>query len=289
MSLCDRLSRVTALPMMQSIIAKKACLTAASSKERSPVLFRTSAIGLTAALALTACQRNPLKVTRNPCPAVAVPAYTGDVTLFSTPGATAADAIDTVATITNVRGGCSDDGSEFVTNVSFDVLAWRTEAGADESLTLPFFVAVVCGGEKLVGTQLWLGDVTLFSTPGATAADAIDTVATITNVRGGCSDDGSEFVTNVSFDVRARRNEAGAAESLTLPFFVAVVRGGDKLVAKQLGQVTVNFAEGQDRAQASGSAQSRVIRSAAVLPADIQEKITRERRPGDEEDRKGDV
>src|SRR3546814_17311311 len=97
--------------MMQSIIAKKACLTAASSKERSPVLFRTSAIVLTAALALTACQRNPLKVTRNPCPAVAVPAYTGDVTLFSTPGATAADAIDTVATITNVRGGCSDDGS----------------------------------------------------------------------------------------------------------------------------------------------------------------------------------
>src|SRR3546814_8782478 len=77
------------------LIAKKACLTAASSKERSPVLFRTSAIVLTAALALTACQRNPLKVTRNPCPAVAVPAYTGDVTLFSTPGATAADAFDT--------------------------------------------------------------------------------------------------------------------------------------------------------------------------------------------------
>src|SRR3546814_17979369 len=50
-----------------------------------------------------------------------------------------------------------------------------------------------------------------------------------------------------------------------------------------LGQVTVNFAEGQDRAQASGSAQRRVIRRAAVLPADIQEKITRERRPGDED------
>src|SRR3546814_20253232 len=93
MSLCDRLSRVNPLPMMQSIIAKKACLTAASSKERSPVLFRTSAIVLTAALALTACQRNPLKVTRNPCPAVAVPAYTGDVTLFSTPGATAPHAL----------------------------------------------------------------------------------------------------------------------------------------------------------------------------------------------------
>src|SRR3546814_7559770 len=114
MAVCDRLSRVNPLPMMQSIIAKKACLTAASSKERSPVLFRTSAIVLTAALALTACQRNPLKVTRNPCPAVAVPAYTGDVTLFSTPGATAADAIATVETITNVRGGCSEIGSAHV-------------------------------------------------------------------------------------------------------------------------------------------------------------------------------
>src|SRR3546814_17959125 len=119
----------------------------------------------------------------------------------------------------------------------------------------------------------YTGDVTLFSTPGATAADAIDTVATITNVRGGCSDDGSEFVTNVSFDVLARRNEAGAAESLTLPFFVAVVRGGDKLVAKQLGQVSVNFAEGKDLAQASGSEQSRWIRHAAVLPDDIQEQV----------------
>src|SRR3546814_6169437 len=104
----------------------------------------------------------------------------------------------------------------------------------------------------------YTGDVTLFSTPGATAADAIDTVATITNVRGGCSDDGSEFVTNVSFDVLARRNEAGAAESLTLPFFVAVVRGGDKLVAKQLWQVTVNFAEGQDRAQESDRKSTRL-------------------------------
>src|SRR3546814_11460886 len=101
MSLCDRLSRVNPLPMMRPIIAQKARLTAASSKERSPVLFRTSAIALTAALALTACQRNPLKVTRNQCPAVAVPAYTADVPLFSTLGGTADGSLDTVATLAN--------------------------------------------------------------------------------------------------------------------------------------------------------------------------------------------
>jgi hypothetical protein len=171
-------------------------------KEPPPVSFRTSALVLTAALALAACQKNPLKVTRNPCPAVAVPAYTGDVTLFN----------------------------------------------------------------------------------GSTVnADGIDVVAAITNVRGACSDNGGQFVTNVSFDVLARRSDAGQARAVTLPFFVAVVQGGDKLVTKQVGQVTVNFADGQDRAQASGSAQSSVLKSAATLSADVQEKLTRNRKPGDED------
>lgn len=165
--------------------------------------FRTIAIVLSAALALSACEKNPLKVTRNPCPAVAVPAYTGDVTLFNQPGTTNADAIDVVAVITNVRGGCAENGDQFVTNVSFDVLA--------------------------------------------------------------------------------RRNDTGPARTVTLAWFAAVVRGGDNLVAKQVGQVTVSFADGQDRAQASATAQSSVLRSAATLPADIQERITRERKPGDED------
>ena len=48
----------------------------------------------------------------------------------------------------------------------------------------------------------------------------------------------------------ARRNDTGPARTVTLPWFAAVVRGGDNLVAKQVGQVTVSFADGQDRAQA---------------------------------------
>lgn len=165
--------------------------------------LRITVLVLTAALALSACSKNPLKITRNPCPAVAVPAYTGDVTLFSRPGTTNADAIDVVAVITNVRGGCAENGDQFVTNVSFDVLATRTDKGP--------------------------------------------------------------------------------ARAVTLPWFAAVVQGGDNLVAKQIGQVTINFADGQDRAQASATAQSSVLRSAAILPADVQEKITRERKAGDED------
>jgi hypothetical protein len=54
-------------------------------------------------------------------------------------------------------------------------------------------------------------------------------------------------------------------------------------VTKRVGEVTLNFADGQERAQASGTAGSYVDRSAATLPEDIRERITRRRRAGDED------
>jgi len=45
--------------------------------------------------------------------------------------------------------------------------------------------------------------------------------------------------------------------------------------------VTLNFAAGEERAQASGTAGSFVNRAEATLPADIRERITRRRRAGD--------
>ena len=47
---------------------------------------------------------------RTVCPQVAIPAATGDVTLFDPAGRTDAAAIDVVATITNVRSTCSESG-----------------------------------------------------------------------------------------------------------------------------------------------------------------------------------
>lgn len=152
-------------------------------------------------LSVAGCQHNPLLVQRSACPAVAVPNFTGDTTLFRGDGTTAAD-IDVVATMTNVRGTCTDAASD------------------------------------RVGTT-------------------------------------------VSFDVVARRVDPAGARTVTLPFFASVVQGGNLLVSKQIGAVTVAFADGQARAQASGSARADVDRAATRLGDAIAKKVNRKRRPGD--------
>ena len=155
-----------------------------------------------AALALAGCQRNPLLVKRSICPAIAVPAYAGDTTLF--------------------RDG--DTGRN---------------------------------------------------------ADAIDVVATITDVRGICTEGTDALTTQVSYTVVARRSDAGAVRSVTLPVFASVVQGGNLLVSKQLSSVTVQFAAGQVRAEVAGGTRTRVARSAALLPPEIQERVSRNRKAGD--------
>lgn len=132
-----------------------------------------------------------------------------------------------------------------------------------------------------VGVLQNAGDVTLFAEGRRGFADGIDVVATITNVRAACSDVGEDIVSQLSYDVIARRSDAGPARTLTLPVFAAVMQGGDRLVAKQVGQVSLTFAEGQTRARTSATAQGRVVRTAATLPPEVEQKITRKRRAGD--------
>jgi hypothetical protein len=163
-------------------------------------LSRLRAAGVIAFVLLAGCQKNQLLVKRSACPAVAVPNYTGDLTLFAN-GGTAASDIDVVAAITNVRGVCDE------------------------------------------------------------AADRLGTA--------------------VSFDLLARRTSAIGARSVALPFFVSVVQGGNLLVSKQLGSVTVAFADGQLRAQASAAAHAEVSRTAATMSDAMQKKISRIRKPGD--------
>lgn len=132
-----------------------------------------------------------------------------------------------------------------------------------------------------VGVPVGTGDVTLFDPANSTLASAIDVTATITNVRSTCGEGGSEIVTGVTFDVIAQRRDASAARAVTLPYFTAVVQGGNAVVAKRTGQVVLNFAAGEARTQTSISAGASVDRSAAELPADIEEQITRKRKVGD--------
>ncbi len=155
---------------------------------------------LLGALVLSGCERNPLIVRRSSCPAVAVAAHVGDITLL--------------------RGGDPD-------------------------------------------------------------AANLDAVATITNVRDNCAETPDMFVSRVTFDIVARRTDFAQPRQLVLPVFVAVVQAGNIINAKQVTNVTVNFAAGQERAIASGSAEAAVSRKAASVPPEVLARINRERRPGE--------
>ncbi|MEY4056092.1 MAG: hypothetical protein RL519_1427, partial [Pseudomonadota bacterium] len=100
-----------------------------------------------------------------------------------------------------------------------------------------------------VGVPDYTGDVTLFRTPDATTADNIDVVGALTNVRSTCNETGEKVYTSASFDVLARRTDARGARQVTLPYFVTVLRGGSAVISKRVGTVTINFADGQERAQ----------------------------------------
>jgi len=125
------------------------------------------------------------------------------------------------------------------------------------------------------------GDITLFDPAGSTAASAIDVEATITNVRTNCQEAGSEVISTATFDVVATRRSPAGARQVVLPFFDVVVQAGQNVVAKRIGQVALSFPAGSIRAQTSGQATARISRSAATLPDNVRELLTKPRKVGD--------
>lgn len=125
------------------------------------------------------------------------------------------------------------------------------------------------------------GDVTLFNPETSRDASAIELVAAMTNLRSTCDDSGEYLVTNVSFDVHAQRRDPRGARQVVVPYFTTVVHAGTNVVAKQVGRIALNFADGDVRAVGSGTATTQVLRSAATLPDDVRRQISRRRRPGD--------
>ncbi|AKM10785.1 hypothetical protein [Croceicoccus naphthovorans] len=132
-----------------------------------------------------------------------------------------------------------------------------------------------------VGVPDYTGNVTTFTQPGAKTQSALDVTAVITNVRPTCDESGNRVYSQASFDVLATRRDNTGARSVDLPYFVTVLQGGTAVVSKRVGTVRVNFAAGQDRAQATAQAGTYVDATAATLPAEIREKITRRRKAGD--------
>lgn len=91
---------------------------------------------------------------RTVCPAVGVPYFTGDITVFDPPEATTADAMDLTASITNVRSRCEEREGEVYTEANFSVRAVRQDAAGPRSVELPVFSAVMRGGNSVVAKRV---------------------------------------------------------------------------------------------------------------------------------------
>lgn len=111
-----------------------------------------------------------ITVVRSACPAVAIPAGTGDITLFNPPSSEDASAIDVVATITNVRSTCTEGAEHLVSNATFEVQAQRRNASGPRDVVLPYFATVVQGGSNVVSKRL--GRVALHFPDGALRASS---------------------------------------------------------------------------------------------------------------------
>jgi len=128
-------------------------------------LRRPAIAVLAAAIALAGCRSEGdlvieqgvgITALRTVCPAVGVPDYTGNITLFSPAEARTADALDVTASITNLRSRCNDAADQVYTEATFDVVAQRRNTAGARTVELPYFSSVVRGGTavtaKRVGT-----------------------------------------------------------------------------------------------------------------------------------------
>lgn len=132
-----------------------------------------------------------------------------------------------------------------------------------------------------VGIPDYTGDITTFRSDADRSMASLDVSAAMTNLRTSCNDTGDKVYSEATFDVHARRTDTRGSRTVTLPYFVTVLRGGSAVVSKRVGQVTLTFADAQERAVGTAKVGSFVNRADAALPEDIREKITRRRRPGE--------
>lgn len=127
-------------------------------------------LGLVAAV-LSGCSRKGeidetggIVQVRSACPGAAIPAGTGDITLFNPAGSTDSRAIDVVGIISNVQSNCSDAGDQLYTQATFTVTGTRRDTSAAREIVLPYFSVIVRGGTAVVAKRI--GQVKLAFQPG---------------------------------------------------------------------------------------------------------------------------
>jgi hypothetical protein len=151
---------------------------------------------------------------RTVCPAVGIPDYTGDITLFRGAARTA-DAIDVVAVMTNVRTTCDDTGEKVYSVASFDVLARRNNTSGARTVQLPYFSTVLRGGSAVISKRV--GTVTV------TFADGQDR-AQGTGVAGAYIDKAEATLPAEVVDIINRKRKAGEADAAVDPLTLPEVR-----------------------------------------------------------------
>ncbi len=132
-----------------------------------------------------------------------------------------------------------------------------------------------------VATPVYTNEITVFDPSSSREASAIDVTAAITNIRSTCGDVGDNIQSTATFEIRGRRTNASGAREIVLPYYATVLRGGGQIVSKEVNRIGLRFADGEYRASTNGQATATISRAAATLPADIEEQLTRRRRPGD--------
>jgi len=156
-----------------------------------------------------------ISAIRTACPTVAVPAATGDITVFDPVTSRDQSAIDVTALMTNVRSTCVDANDPILTNVTFTVQARRARADAARDVVLPYFVTVVRGGSAVVAKRV--GRVTLHFDAGQLRSEAnAQGTATITRAAATLSADVREKLT--------RKRKAGDEDAAVDPLSTPEVR-----------------------------------------------------------------
>lgn len=112
-----------------------------------------------------------ITAVRSRCPAVGIPNYTGDMTLFRQGAGRTVSDIDVVAVMTNVRTQCTESPDKIHATAQFEVNARRSDARGARQVSLPYFVTVMQGGTSVVSKRV--GAVTVTFADGQERATAI--------------------------------------------------------------------------------------------------------------------
>ena len=137
--------------------------------------YKSAAAVLGLSFLVVSCNanRNPFEVTVTRCPAVAIMGYAGELTMFDGVGRDRQD-VAYSALMSNLRTTCNQ-GSDVQGQVSFLVSATRGPAATADTITVPYFVAVIRDNNLVVAKKIY--DVTLTFRGDSLRAQTMETIS----------------------------------------------------------------------------------------------------------------